>query len=823
MLDNIYTMVEAIDGATTASMVCNEIKNAGDTRACYALWEKYYGDYVFKTTAYQLQNGANIGGNVLLETSTTNEIVSTGTTSARIASAVDAGTYTAEGSEYVALKGVGKTASGTASAGSGTFGSFVFGEVLPFVGAVATGAQIGLAIDDAVYSAHPDWWWYNVENWDNILLGHDTMLPILHDTSTGTSYITEEAFNAFMSAYNNMGVFNTGAEVVQTATTGEVDGYTLTNITSPVYMGSPVIQGTGRYLGHNFLSTFETNALFTIAYKHSTLSAYSTNPIYMHQYVIDTDTGAILADRTFESTSPSSYTINGKVYPVYSMSYGGEYANDNNGFTGNKPQRMASSSLDRDTAVYYLYGDNITYPTAQVTVDGITKVDGATYPSDTTSVQNSYPSLWSNRISTNGYDENGDDSTTNWVPIALPDTSSFQEALQSIIDKIKDGTQTVFDPESEVGVETGGLTQTDTGEYTDDSTEEGAKASTLPQAIIDAFNAVQEQIATATKTIGGIPTTTPVPTTSDNSGSGNTNPPIVPAGNISNGLVMVYNPTRSELVSFSRYLWSTNFIDLIPKLFQNPMDAIIGLFEIYATPSVGGRANIVCGYLDSGVATNYVDNRYITIDCGSVNIDENFGTIFDYEYTTIELFLPFIGFVPLDVGEVMRSEVSVSYTVDVLNGACNARVYVKRDTYTVHAYSYDGCCAAALPYSAGTNTVIMSVLANAAIGFAAGGVTGAAVKAGEGLIQGKMNVSKSGSFTPNAAAMDDKKPFIVIQRNIDATPLEFYKWQGYPLHQTAKLGTCKGYTKATNVHFTGDVSSEEVIEIENLLAAGVIM
>lgn len=812
----LYDLIESVDGATTAANKLTNITSAGDEYMAKYWYQKLSEEYQYKVANFTLKNGSVLGGNAsVTATTTASETLSTVSESAEVASAVDVGTYTAEGIERSTIKGVGKAAAGTATEGTSTLGSFVFGEVLPFVGAVATGVQVGLAIDELIYSVRPDWWQYNVENWDDVLLGHDTMLPILHNTKTGTTYMTEEAFLKFMRVFNNLGAFDTGEPITYTETTGELNGETI-NLPSPFYMGANTIRVKGRYNGHNYTGFITCpDALFSYSTGVANIAFVGRDVVTMHRYIVDSDTGEVLDNSSFTSTT-TSRVINGKRYTMSNPSGGGlylRYATETN-----RPDAISEPS--QLALYYYLYGEDITYP-EMVDIPGMLRV--GTLPSDPNSVQNSYPDLWNNRMTTNGTDSSGRNKTINWIPVPMPSAVGSQEELESIIDKVKNGELESTDETAIVPIGTGTLTQTDDGSYEDPDADDKAKAVIIPEALIDLINAVKEQTSGKTKIPTGTGIDVPTPPGSDNSGDGDTDPPVVPAGSISNGLCMVYNPIRSELVAFSQYLWSTNFIDLIPKLFQNPMDAIIGLHEIYVTPSVGGRANIVCGYLDSGVETNYVDERYKEIDCGSVDINENFGTVFDYMYTDVEMFLPFIGYVKLDIGEVMRSKVSVKYTVDVLTGACNARIYVKRDSYEVHAYSFDGCCAASVPYSAGTNSMLFQIVANAGLGLVTGGLAGAAAGAAKGFLAGNVDVRKSGSFNPNAASMDDKVPFIIMQRNIDDTPSQFYEWQGYPLHQTAYLGGCKGYTIATNIHYSGPATSEEVVEIEDILSRGAIL
>ena len=833
-------VITKLDGAETAKLSMNKIWDSYHAGGGRELFEAYQNDYMYSYYANTLKNGTTVGGNIIEEVTLGGENLSVSTKTAKVATAVDVGTYTAEGTEYAAMKGVGKTATGTAVKGTSTFGSYVFGEVLPFVGAVATGVEVGLAIDKAVYEAHPDWWWYNVENWDNILLGHDSMLPVLHDGSSGKSYISEEAYLNYMLAYHNLGAFNATGDwnipdnpiLWRAPDNTELQLLTHYAVTGPctITYSYETNDGSSRYeyiyqIHGNVLwesqgSNNWTAVILEGTSPKTTGSAYTEHYTWIRNGVIQT-----------ESTSEHSWgnnriSRNGAVAYWSSGPSGSqndsppvlnnvEYSGPRLGYTEGETQ------FTYNTIVFAING-NPNIATEQQPVTGISIVGNT--PSDYTNVRTSYPDLWNNRVTTNGIDKDGNSVTINWLPVALPNTEDMQEEMQKIINAVKGGDKTVFDEDAQTEVDSEGASQSDDGSYDDDDAKNKAKVSTAFQAIINMLNDTAAKVADKVSGIGGIDMNNPTPTPTNPSGVGDTEVPIVPAGSISNGMCMVYNPTRSELVALSRFLWSTNFFDLVEKLFASPMDGIIGIHELYVTPSVGGRANIVCGYVDSEVESNYVDARYATIDCGSVKIEELYGNIFDYDYTDLELFLPFVGFVNIDIGEAMRGTVKVNYTVDVLTGACLARVNIERDTYLVHAYSFGGNCAAQVPYSAGTNSMIFSAICGAINGFMTGGPAGAlAGSVGTAITQGKKTVEKGGGWGPNINSMDDKKPFILLKSNMSAMPTQYSNWQGYPLHQTASLGMCKGFTKATNIHYSGSATAEEVEEIENLLEKGVIM
>lgn len=312
-------------------------------------------------------------------------------------------------------------------------------------------------------------------------------------------------------------------------------------------------------------------------------------------------------------------------------------------------------------------------------------------------------------------------------------------------------------------------------------------------------------------------------------GTGNTPPVVLPTGS-AEALYKIYNPTQAELNSFGAWLWSSNFVDQLLKVFNNPMESIIGLHKVYASPIIGGRSNIKVGYLDSGVSSNFVSNQYTKIDCGTVNLQEYFGNVFDYSpYTSIELYLPCIGFVQLDVGNVMRSIINITYTVDVLTGACIAEVNVKRDGCGGVLYSYSGNCASQYPLSSGSYMGIVSSVigvAGSIVGTVASGGSLAplALGATSGLLNAKTHVQHSGSLSGNSGVMGGKIPYLIIIRPQTNMAENYQHLQGIPSNTYTQLSACHGFVKVKNVNVQNIIAeSGELEEIKTLLLNGVII
>jgi hypothetical protein len=283
--------------------------------------------------------------------------------------------------------------------------------------------------------------------------------------------------------------------------------------------------------------------------------------------------------------------------------------------------------------------------------------------------------------------------------------------------------------------------------------------------------------------------------------------------------------------AFGAWLWSPNFVDQIAKIFNNPMESIIGLHKIFAQPSTGAAQHIQVGYLDSGVSSAVVTSQYATVDCGTINVAEEYASLFDYApYTEIKLYLPFVGIVPLDPAYIMRSSVNVTYRVDVLTGACLAEVTVTRDGDSGGVlYQYAGNAAVTYPISSGSYMGIVAGIAGAVGSVAAtlatgGGALPVILGAGGAMAGARTNVQNSGSFGGNAGAMGGKSPYLIISRPQTKVAEDFQHLEGYPTNVFATIGECEGFIRCKEVRdLVVNGTAEEIDEIFELLETGVIV
>lgn len=321
----------------------------------------------------------------------------------------------------------------------------------------------------------------------------------------------------------------------------------------------------------------------------------------------------------------------------------------------------------------------------------------------------------------------------------------------------------------------------------------------------------------------------PVNTNPAGVGTGVTPPLVVPVGSAS-ALWAVYNPTQAEINSLGAWLWSNNFVDQLLKMFNDPMQAIIGLHKTFIPPITGAAQDIKVGYLNSGVSSLTVPVQYSSVDCGTIDCAEYFGSVFDYApYTKVYLYLPFIGFKELDVAQVMRGKINVRYHGDAFTGCCLAEVSITRDGSAGGVlYTYSGDCAARYPLSHGSYMGIVNAIAGIGIGIgtALAGAPSIGVAGALGMAQhARASVEHSGSFSGNSGAMGIKKPYLVITRPQTAMANNYKHFTGQPSNANVVLGSASGYVRVKECHVEDIATATDAEKqmIESALKTGVII
>lgn len=699
-------------------------------------------------------------------------------------------------------------------------GKFTMNEVLPAVAAAGIGISLGKWIDSAIYNANPDFWdaqglsTLNPETWDDITSGSDDLNSRVFNMIFGidgdkTQPYLDQNTLAYLTGYMiQQGVF---APSESTIDYDEVAQETTLNFNGVfsfyrkeytfLYNGAPA---TIRLYNYRTDEVIDDSYIVPITYNNNSYIFLLTNGKLQAQdlvnFKVELSSGNYIVGSGINQTSRdfSGYQTSYIIFADPSASITGNFSTTTNPLA--YPEWVSGR-------MWLCINEGVI--TEGGGVEGITSQDGATQfdasgisdPSDIPSIlsalQTQFPDLFQDAITNTVIDpETGEEVTTTYVPVGYPQVDP--ENPTQPIANISTQADTAYDPD----------------EYPDIS------------------DAIAQLIQYITDTAGETPTMHPDGVTNPNppdTGNGNT-PIVTPPAGSATALWSIYNPTQAQIDAFGAWLWSSDFVDQLKKIFNDPMESIISLHKVFGTPATGGTQNIAVGYLNSGVSSKVVTAQYTDVDCGSVQLSEYFGNVYDYKDTSVELYLPFIGIVPLSVSDVMRATIHVVYHIDVLTGACLADVEVTRDAGAGGVlYQYSGDCAVHYPVSSGSYIGIVGGILSAGAGIAgtiaSGGAAAPLVLGGaSALMRMHTDVARSGGFSANAGAMGAKVPYLIISRPQTALPENYLDIEGIGSNKTVTLNTCAGYTRIKEVYLqgVGDATEGELNELETLLKAGVI-
>lgn len=305
------------------------------------------------------------------------------------------------------------------------------------------------------------------------------------------------------------------------------------------------------------------------------------------------------------------------------------------------------------------------------------------------------------------------------------------------------------------------------------------------------------------------------------------------------GFISLYSPSVSQLRSLASYLWTSDFVDNVKKMFGDPMDVIIGLTQMPISVPTGVSSSVKAGFIDTGITMPRVTQQYIDMDMGSISYGSYWGNALDFDpYTKVQIYLPFIGFRTLNTNDVINTTLTLKYRFDVLTGACTA--WIKCGNFI--RYEFSGQCGASIPvtsqnYNNVINTAIniVSTVGTGIIGGVATGGLGTMASmatvngisnVASGVASGGMKptVQRSGGMGGASSLMGMRTPFLVFQRPKTSLPRNYNTLYGYASNKYLKLGNCHGFTQVEHMHLqVAGATDDEMKEIENILHKGVFI
>ena len=245
--------------------------------------------------------------------------------------------------------------------------------------------------------------------------------------------------------------------------------------------------------------------------------------------------------------------------------------------------------------------------------------------------------------------------------------------------------------------------------------------------------------------------------------------------------VNVYNPTQKQLVDAANAF----FMNFSTGQVVNTSQYIVAIHKVFVPVSTDEAFQpIRFGSYNTQVNSKVVNQRLARVSCGKVTVPELHHNALDYSpYTTVRIWLPFLGFFDLSIDELSNKEVELNYTIDLINGKALAEI--SNDDGVI--YRFVGTAYEREPYHTESLNNVSTVYINGAYNMA------------------------------------DYTPYLLIERPINLTPPN-NDLEGLPTYKEVTIGDMTGYLRCRKV-FAKDMMATEAEkgEIEALLCSGVLV
>lgn len=307
------------------------------------------------------------------------------------------------------------------------------------------------------------------------------------------------------------------------------------------------------------------------------------------------------------------------------------------------------------------------------------------------------------------------------------------------------------------------------------------------------------------------------------------------------------------LSQFAAEFFSQSIIDELVKQFTNPTDALVSLMWIpisYSDVPGTVTSNLTVGRESitlSDSQCKVISDRTLSLESSAVvslvwpslpytfNIRNTY--IAKAPYTTMELFLPFVGNVPLsdDLIAWLDSGFKITGAIDILTGDVVYIIWIGSEKAAI----FNGNCATQMPigsasYNAfgvvsGAMTVVGGLATAAGVAFTGGaasvaiaGVGAAAGGAASAAKSAVVHTQINGSNSSAVGAVMGLSPRITIYTSVAAeTDITAYKSeQGLPYFKVDTVSKCGGYVKTHNASVSIPGDGEEQSAVNALMNEG---
>lgn len=342
-----------------------------------------------------------------------------------------------------------------------------------------------------------------------------------------------------------------------------------------------------------------------------------------------------------------------------------------------------------------------------------------------------------------------------------------------------------------------------------------------------------------------------------------------------------YILTKEDISGFIFDMWTTSFGEkFLYNILGNPIESIIGLRWYYGLLGSIKRSPTDCyltvgnvayngNWLEGGSAiiNKPAASEMLTYTCGEIEIDRYFNNFLDLSpFTKLQIYIPYVGFVALDITEYMGRRIRLDYNVNIYTGAAIAYIYRSIGDNDFQITMEIPCSMGIeVPLTVNAKDSILSRVATAAAGVAGAGLgaatrltvpgiaAGVATQTAEGLGNdqaGKTvgaatagafqhisnsiyapsipsgDIKRSGGMTSETSSLGNLQPFLMFNRPISVAPEDYSDLVGSPDFSSGVVGDFDGYFRIAGIKSPSQTTTKGIPrsamhEIEQLLRAGV--
>ena len=277
-----------------------------------------------------------------------------------------------------------------------------------------------------------------------------------------------------------------------------------------------------------------------------------------------------------------------------------------------------------------------------------------------------------------------------------------------------------------------------------------------------------------------------------------------------------------ESVGVSERLWFT-------MAYSKLIDYVIDCHVIPTAITGGVLENLKVGWKTfNDISLVRTTTDYVDVDCGEISIDEYWRNFLDFASCSCEIYLPFVGFVPIESEYWNGGTIKLVYRFNVVDGSFQAKLFStssKSKLKNSLIGQYGGVCCLHLPITGLQYANVITGILSAGTGIALdvqGGNYGNIPNQLSNVLALKPDLAMSNGYSATTSFLTHRTPYLVIKRAVAQFSKKYNLENGFPLNVAKPLSSIHGFTIIDNPRLNIDCNDEEYNEICNLLKTGVI-